>query len=256
MENTELKLTKAPIIEAVLDIDCDLPSGSTLADLQESAKTVFSDHYPVLTLQFFEEFQIDTQKDDKSQSSVRKGIQAIQFRRNDGKQIVQLRAQGFSFNQLAPYPTNGLDDFLPQIRECWERYVELVRPVKIRQVRLRYINKIDIPLGENRQVHADDFFTISPRLSKDSGLAISNFLHQYVVVDIESKNKAVIVFTNQELNPSGKVISFILDISVMNDETVDSLEWSNLTSRIYALRSLKNKVFTKTLTQKCLNQYR
>ena len=77
--------------------------------------------------------------------SVRRGIQALQFLHADEKQLVQVRAQGFSFNRLAPY--TSLDDYLPEIERTWHLFVGLASPVQIRVVQLRYINRIPCRRG-------------------------------------------------------------------------------------------------------------
>ena len=72
---------------------------------------------------------------------------------------MQVRAQGFSFNRLAPY--SGLDDYLPEIERTWSLYVDLASPVQIRAIRLRYINRILLPLAANT-VDLDEYLKIGP----------------------------------------------------------------------------------------------
>lgn len=58
MSNPELKLLNPPIIEAVLDIECELPPGLHLATLEEPAKKQFSDRYPKFRTQLLQGNQI------------------------------------------------------------------------------------------------------------------------------------------------------------------------------------------------------
>ena len=80
--------------------------------------------------------------------SIKHGVQALQFLQDDERQLVQVRVQGFSFNRLAPY--TSLDDYLPEIKRTWGLYVDLVKPVQVRQIRVRYINRILLPMTERR----------------------------------------------------------------------------------------------------------
>ena len=50
----------------------------------------------------------------------KRAIQSLQFLHEDEKQLVQVMAQGFSFNRLAPY--TSLDDYLPVIQRTWELF--------------------------------------------------------------------------------------------------------------------------------------
>jgi len=42
--DNSLSLARSPIIEAVVDIDCDLPADFDLADLEAQAREVFSEY--------------------------------------------------------------------------------------------------------------------------------------------------------------------------------------------------------------------
>ena len=126
-------LSKPPIVEAVLDIDCDMSPGQDLAALEAPARDAFRDRYPKFRTRFIHEGQIELQRDDLPKFSARRGIQALQFLHDDEKQLVQVRALGFSFNRLAPYST--LDDYLPEIERTWRLFVSLASPVQIRVVR-------------------------------------------------------------------------------------------------------------------------
>ena len=95
------KLPNAPIVEAVVDIDCDTPPGVELAALEEPARERFRDHYPKMRKRFAHEFEIEA-KGEGSKVAARHAIQALQYLKDDENQLVQVRTQGFSFNRLAP----------------------------------------------------------------------------------------------------------------------------------------------------------
>src|SRR4051812_3389893 len=105
MSDPDLRLAHPPIVEAVLDIDCDLPPAQEITSLEASAVEVFRDRYPKLVRQYLQQHRIEQPATDGPVQIVsqHEGIQALQFMRDDEKQLVQVRAQGFSFNRLAPY---------------------------------------------------------------------------------------------------------------------------------------------------------
>src|ERR1700730_1851742 len=106
-----------PIVEAVFDIDCDLPPGFDLAGLETAARAQIQDQYPKFRAQFLQEHKIEAAQDAPPKMSSRLAVQAFQFLHDDEKQLVQVRAQGFSFNRLTPY--TSLDDYLPEIERPW-----------------------------------------------------------------------------------------------------------------------------------------
>lgn len=169
---------------------------------------------------------------------------------DDEKQLVQVRAEGFSFNRLAPYTT--LDDYLPEIERTWGLYVRLVSPVQIRVIRLRYINRILIPLTAN-SVNLDDFLKIGPRLPDEDGLVLSGFLSQQAAVEKDTGHQVNLVLTAQL--PENEKLPVILDITVASPAAAEPANWSNILSIIGSLRSLKNRIFVNTLTSKCIELF-
>lgn len=108
MNDKALKLARPPIVEAVLDIDCDMPPGLDIGALEQPARAAFAKDYPEVRTVFLKEHLIEQPVDGPPNVKARRGIQAFQFVREDGTQLVQVRGQGYSFNRLTPY--SALDD--------------------------------------------------------------------------------------------------------------------------------------------------
>jgi uncharacterized protein (TIGR04255 family) len=251
MTESKLKLSNPPIVEAVLDIECDLPPGLQIAALQERALNVFRDSYPKLRTQLLQEHQIKLQSGEQPALSVKHGVQALQFLHEDERQLVQVRIQGFSFNRLAPY--TSLDDYLPEIERTWGLYVDLVKPVQVRQIRVRYINRILLPMTD-RRVDLDHYLTVAPRLPDEDRLELLGFLNQHVAVETATGNQVNMVLTAQP--PENNKLPVIFDNSAVNSEPCEPDSWAGILERIEALRALKNHVFMRTLTEPCLALFR
>jgi uncharacterized protein (TIGR04255 family) len=239
-----------PIVEAVFDIDCDLPPGFDLAGLETAARAQFQDQYPKFRAQFLQEHKIEAAQDAPPKMSSRLAVQAFQFLHDDEKQLVQVRAQGFSFNRLAPY--SSLDDYLPEIERTWRLYVGLVSPVKIRIIRLRYINRILVPMT-GTTVDLDEFLKIGPRLPEEDRLVLSGFLNQQVAVEKDTGHQVNLVLTAQP--PESEKLPVILDITVAGTTTAEPADWANILPLIGSLRSLKNRIFLNTLAPKCIELF-
>jgi uncharacterized protein (TIGR04255 family) len=246
----QLKLARAPIIEAVVDIDCTMPPGFDLAALEKSAREAFRDIYPKLRQQFVQEHQFRISTDSPPKTSVRHEIQAFQFRQEDEKQLVQIRAQGYSFNRLAPY--GSLDDYLPEIERTWNLFRFLTLPTQVRAVRLRYINRLDLPMRDGK-VNVADYFKDAPRIPADTNLSIGGFLNQRFAVEAETAHEANIVLSSQP--PERDKLPVIFDISVGASGTEQPENWTWISGKIISLRALKNRIFKSTLTDQCLNLF-
>lgn len=250
MSDDALQLKNAPIIEAVLDIDCDVPVGFDLAATQEAAQAALAAEYLTPRQRFHDRLQFEKKGDGPIQHSASHALEALQFHSADGKQIVQVRAQGYSFNRLAPY--TGLNDYAPEIRRTWEIYQGLVNAIEIQKVSLRYINRLELPPVGNK-MDLSEYLEVCPTLPGD-GLEFKGFLHQASAVDRTTGHQATIITTCQV--PQGSVLPVILDISVSHATCIEPTDWPALWSMVESLRRLKNHIFKNTLTEACLNLFR
>jgi len=250
MSASEFKLPRPPIVEAIVDIDCDPATGLRFEDLEGPARERLRDKYPEFQTKLIHELEIRTKPTEPPNPSFRRGIQAFQFLQRDKKQLVQIRIQGFSFNRLAPYTT--LDEYLPEIERTWAIYRELASPVQVKLVRLRYINRIMLPRKEGR-MNLDDYFTVAPRLPDEEKLRMIGFLHQHTAEEVETGHHVSIILTAQP--PEGNSLPVILDNTVTALNAGDPAEWPWILSQISALRASKNEIFRKTVTDECLNLF-
>ena len=250
MDKPMLKLKNAPIVEAVLDIECDMPSGREIAALEKSAKDCFLDRYPKFRTHLVQEHRIEPRMDGPPKMSSRHVVQGFQFLQEDEKQLVQVRGQGFSFNRLAPY--SSLDDYLPEMERTWGLFAKLASPVQIRGVSLRYINRILLPLTAGA-VKLEEYFKICPRLPDEEKLHFVGFFNQHTAVEADTGNQVNIILAAQGLE--GNMLPVIFDITAASAGTGEPGNWSRISARIQSLRDLKNRVFQNTLTRQCVELF-
>jgi uncharacterized protein (TIGR04255 family) len=250
MSEPELKLANAPIVEAVLDINCDMPAAFDLATLEAPARDAFRAQYPKFRTQYLEQHHIESKADEPAKHVAKRAIQALQFLHDDEKQLVQVRVQGYSFNRLAPYAS--LDDYLSEIQRTWELFVEIASPVQIRVVQLRYINRILLPLTNGR-VALDEYIKLSPKLPDEETLQFTGFLNQHTAVEVDTGRQVNIVLASQP--PEKDKLSIIFDICVASAGTATVIDWSWILAEIQSLRGLKNRIFRNTLSDTCLSLF-
>jgi uncharacterized protein (TIGR04255 family) len=244
------RLRNPPIVEAVVDVDCDLPPGFDLAALEAPSRARFGDQYPKFRTQLMQELKVEMKVDAPASMSARPAVQALQCLHEDERQLVQVQAQGFSFNRLAPY--SSLDDYLPEIERTWQLYVDLVSPVQIRVIRLRYINRILLPMTANK-VDLDEYLKIGPRSPDAVELVLSGFLSQQAGIEKDTGHHVNLVLAVQAAE--NEKLPIILDITVASSVTAEPADWSTMRPIIESLRSLKNRIFLNTLTPQCIQLF-
>jgi uncharacterized protein (TIGR04255 family) len=131
-------------------------------------------------------------------------------------------------------------------------FIELASPVQIRVIRLRYINRILLPMVEGG-VLLDDYLRVAPHLPDEKSLTFVGFLNQHAAVEIETGHHVNIVLTAQ--SPEGDKLPVIFDNCVAAAQDREPQDWPWILGKIQALRALKNRIFRNTLTEKCLNLF-
>jgi len=234
----------------VLDIDCDMPPTLALDKLEASARDAFRNQYPKFQTQVIHALQVEAAADRAPNVTSKLGLQALQFLQEDGKQLVQVRTQGFSFNRLAPY--KSLDDYLPEIERTWRLFVGLAAPVQIRLIRLRYINRILLPTTAG-QLDLDDYLKLGPRLPDEDNLTFEGFLTNHSAVESETDNRVNIILAAQP--QENDKLPVIFDIETYKLGNAEPNDWVGCLAKIQSLRRLKNVVFENSLTDQCLNLF-
>lgn len=252
MDEIPFPLENAPIIEAVLDIDCDLPPNLNREQVKEAAKSALLADYPRMQEQHVQQHVVEFDAGVPKPPTITHGIAALQFFAEDRLQLVQLRPNGYSFNRLAPYTT--LDDYLTEIERTWQIFVDAVRPEQVRKVGLRMINRLPLPLKDGRLDFAD-WLQQPPRPPEpvDGDIGILSFLDQQLAVDRTTGHQFNVIKTSQA--PENGCLPVILDIDTFHVASEAIPGWPELRERIESLRSLKNRLFRASLTPQCLRLF-
>lgn len=252
MSDAPLVLKAAPIVEAVVDIDCDLPpvAEADINAIEAVGLNAFGDRYPNPQRRMVSEHEVRLEPGRPPAVQLREGLQAFLYRSEDGKQIVQMRPNGFSFNRLAPYST--LDDYLPEIERTWRLFMGITHPVVCRVVRMRYINRIELPLTDGK-VDLDKYLKVAPRSADDQRLTLTGFLGQQTLLEPATGSQANVVFATQQMTDAR--LPVIFDIAAFRVGDLEPGDWESISGRINQLRELKNLIFRNSLTPECLNLF-
>ncbi len=224
----------APITEAVIDIRVELPPTVALADIERLDKKL--PDYPKKNRRIELTLMVEP-----SVSRQEQRLNGYVFRSMDGKQIVQMRMDGFTFSRLPPY--DRWETFSVEAKRLWTIYRCGVEPLKITRLAVRYINRIDMPQP------VDDFgkyLNAIPQSSVDFFKNVTGFFLQLQIP--QNDIKSMLLF-NEAIAPppTEKVLSVLLDFDLSRTDNVPQDEreiW-----RVFeAFRSRKNELFEACIT--------
>lgn len=232
-------LSKAPIREAVIDIRVNptVPF-ETIGGLRDQLKEKF----PATENMSRRTFGFEFGGSEFKTSSVDKGPWGVKLTSGDGKHIVQLRLDGFTFSRLPQYLT--WEDMRTEAAAIWKNYVESVRPEKVTRVALRYINMMNFPLPI---ADFKEYLTAPPEVPNALPQAVASFFSRVVIVD-NANGTAAVVTQALEAVVEGKA-SVILDIDAFKEFEVSG-DSDSVWETIEILRNFKNRIFFESITER------
>jgi uncharacterized protein (TIGR04255 family) len=177
------------------------------------------------------------------------GFQGIWLHNAAGTAIVQLRPDGFTFNNLKSYM--GGDSLISAALQLWSRFDAQMQPPGVTRVALRYINQLRLPFKDG-----DDFsrfLTAVPTTPEGAPQRVSEFLSRVVAHDHGEDEPTVI--TTQQLareEPNKPVIVIDVDTFIQGEFSADARDLRPVLDR---LRALKNRTFFSLLTDEAVNLF-
>jgi len=240
---------RAPIIEAVISFDCELAPNHKLEELKDNVPAYLEEAYPIKqnTQELTQEFKAT--KDGVALNVSPQNL-GFRFTQENKEQLTQFKTNGFSFNRLIPY--SSLDDYIEEIKKLWAIYLEVAKPVTLKRISMRYINRINIPIIENSP-SLKDYFTVTPPVFPGNKLLLAGMFQSIQLVCPDSKANAQLTIATE--NPTEMHVPIIVDIEAFINLNQDPSSFKVDGEEIKILRDLKNSIYRTTLTQECQNLF-
>jgi uncharacterized protein (TIGR04255 family) len=232
----------APIVEAIFDIQMELPQSIGIAELEAFCKT-FASAYPEKKARrkFSGKFEVKD-NEEPSAETFNLGVAGILNWSPDHKQALQIRLDGFSFSRLKPYEKWDVHftEFLKYLR----LYCEKMSPVQLKRVATRFINVIELP---REWVDWGEYFINAARAPISNAL-VTNFFDRLEFSFPSSNVKASVTHAIMQSNDPLK-LPVVLDIETfMEINTKPDL--TMIEKLFHNLRETKNQIFRNSLTDK------
>ena len=238
-------LSKAPIVEAVIDIRVVPSVKWDEISLQSDLKQRLPDFPKVETLrQARYQLTIGKQNNPTVEDF---GCVGFKFQSSDNLHIAQFNKEAFVFSRLKPY----LD--WAQLRQealrLWAIYCELLRPKQVTRIGLRFINRIAI---KQEKVELADYYKYPPKSLEELNWALTGYLHHDVMQVPETPYRVNLIKTVQNVPGAGET-GLILDIDVFMQDQFEYDE-QRIKECLEEMRWVKNKIFFTSLTGKALSE--
>ena len=248
LETSFPTLQNAPITEAVIDFQVVVPPDVSLANLREFQMGIEERFTEVSERRALRAHVAFVQGGAPQVVAPSPAPDGYLFRSPSENLIIQARLDGFTLSKLQPYHDGNT--FASQAAEFWQRYVRIARPDRITRVAVRNVNRIDVTPGVDLQ----RYLLTAPEIARGLPQLMAGFFMQLVMPDVSG----AVVIVNETFgsrDPGSNTIPVILDIDASRaidlDPNSDEI-WEIITQ----LRTLKNRIFFKSLTTEALEKYR
>lgn len=237
-------LSKAPIVEAVLDIRVVPSVKWDETSLQAELKKRLPDFPKVETLREAR-VQIVPPVQPGKPMFEDVGCVGLKLHSNDNLHIVQFNKGAFVFSRLKPYVDWGR--FSQEALRLWTIYCELLKPTEVRRIGLRFINRISI---KQTTIELSDYYKYPPESLKELNWPLAGYLHHDVMQVPETAYSVNVIKTVQ--NVPGE-IGLLLDIDVFMPSQFAYNEL-RIIECLEEMRWVKNKIFFGSLTKKLIQE--
>jgi uncharacterized protein (TIGR04255 family) len=231
---------RAPIIEALIDIQVRAPEGVALSTLAQVCRAE-RERYPSRQDRLFFHGELHVGERVGATASQRP-VGYIAFT-EDRLQAFQARLDGFTFSRFAPY--DRWETFRTEAERLWAAYRDLVGPEEVTRIGVRYINRLELPEGVQ---DLKEYLRTIPIISSELPQQMTGFLMQVQIpqTDID----CVLELTEALVPPEQSgAVSVLLDIDIYR-ETAGPIHEDEIWGLLENLRERKNVVFAACITER------
>lgn len=237
-------LSKAPIVEGLIDIRVERSPGTAIAALKTACDELAAEFPSRIDLRHWAgQISLSPQATPSISTAVDEAGGFL-LRSTDEKWVAQFRLDGFTLSRLQPYGTWG--ELKGKASALWAKYSEAAKPTKIVRIASRFINRVQLPMGESFEKTFLTNFVIGPTLPQ----SVAGYLLR-VVIPFDTHNAIAIVTQSLE----GNSTECILDLDVFSEQPQGIAE-NEMWDRFDGLRDVKNRLFFGSFTEAALERFK
>jgi|JI10StandDraft_1071094.scaffolds.fasta_scaffold22118_11 uncharacterized protein (TIGR04255 family) len=232
---------KAPIQEAIFDVRVDRLAIANTEELSSFHEEVKAD-FPTQKKRHNLTSSIKFTAEASPLTDAKADLIGYVFINADETRQIQTRIDGFTYNVVKTY--EHWDKHFAEFLKLWTLYDSLFNPTIVLRIATRYINRINLPVPFTS---FQDFITNIPPVPKSLPQTFNNFFMQTQTPCSDNLRHAIITETLDQ--PGDRVLPFILDIDVFQEQNIQKTETS-FNENFSAIRKIKNDIFESCITEK------
>lgn len=237
-------LSRSPIVEGLIDIIVERSAGATIDALKTACDELAAEFPSRQEIRVFVT-QLDFLPDPTLKTVTVGDLPGgIILRSTDEQWVVQFRLDGFTVSRLRPYGT--WEELKGKAMALWAKYSEVMKPTKVNRVATRFVNHVQLPIGESFEKTFLTNFVIGPSLPQ----SVAGYLLR-VVIPFEEHNAIAIVTQSLEGNSN----NCILDLDTFSEQPQGIAE-SEMWGKFDGLREVKNRLFFGSFTDAGLERFK
>jgi uncharacterized protein (TIGR04255 family) len=242
-------LPRAPITEALIDIQFAPRDGLTFLELQNSISAPEFGYYvknPISEGTFGFLLSPDGSQPQTTGQTAQIGLR---LHSHDEKYVAQFRLSGFTLSRLSPY--EEWPNLVQEARRLHAIYTERLLPTRVTRVATRFINNLQLPMGpgDSYQKYIHKLVDVPDEAPQ----AVASFLQRFTLFDVESGANVILTLAQNNTSPDAQV-SVILDIDTFRATDLEPPS-PDLWEILEKLRVLKNRCFFGTITEATAELY-
>lgn len=242
-------LPRAPITEALIDIQVAPRDGLTFTRLQDSISAQEFGYYvknPISEGTFG--FTL-TSDGTQPQTTAQAAQTGLRLHSQDEKYVVQCRLSGFTLSRLPPY--EEWPNLIREAKRVWAVYTERLVPKRVTRVATRFINNLQLPMRHEGSYQ--EYLHKLVDVPDGAPQAVASFFQRFHLIDVASDSHVILTLALERTSVKERV-PVILDIDAFRVKDLE-LSSPDLWDILEKLRELKNRCFFGTITEETAGLY-
>jgi len=245
------RLSKAPIIEAVIDIRVIPSKPWDATNLLSTIKPQLPDYLKIEETREVK-YQISSGKSlENNPKTEDLGCVGLRAQSNDGSYITQFNKDSFVLSRVKTY--DKWEPFCNEARKLWQLYCELLQPKQAIRIGVRFINRI--PVAKDG-LKFNSYYKSPQQPFTNLDLPLQGFMHHDVIQIPDSPYFVNLIKAVQPLvDPNMDKVGLIIDIDVFLQKMVDC-KFEVIAEYLKDMRWIKNEMFFESLTDYAIQNLR
>lgn len=233
---------KSPITEAIIG----LRLANRIEDKElEKLKDELRKDYPFGGAYYEFNYESHSSREGNVSSHTHQALNAYHLRDNTALNQVLVGFQLLSTSRLAPY--EGWEALSAKAFDNYQRHRQAVGYRRIDHIGIRFINRLDLPLGGDVDIDLSKYLNISP-----SGLPIPGSIARYFMSIQVIHPSGCHILIQTGVAPPALIdhMAVMLDIDVAVRDDAVPQNPNEIATLLVHLRAVKNDVFERLITDK------